>query len=443
MPIFSRLAKIYSALAISLSALCAVAAPLEVYTDSSGKPVSYGGKIEGGKIMIPKTIDYKPVDFRGVWVATVENIDFKQAKTADEFKKQYIEVVNNLKNLGANAIIFQVRPTNDAFYPSKLNPWSRYLAGAEGKGIAGLDDPLKFMVAEAHKRGLEFHAWLNPYRVTNATDLSKDASLKTLDKNNFARKNPELVMCVTKKDGKNQLILNPGEPKVQQHIVATVQELATNYPIDAIHFDDYFYPYGGSGEADKATYAKYNPKRLSLDDWRRDNVNTIIRNIKGTLNTLRQRSGRQVQFGISPFGIWANRSKEIPQGSATRGSQSYVTQYADVRLWVKNGWIDYVVPQLYWQFNHEVAAYAALADWWANVVKGTNVKLYIGLYSSQTGNWPKDMILDQIRYNGKHPQIRGVCLFSYRSLAKPQNAAQEHMVKRLKEIWKRPASTPK
>jgi uncharacterized lipoprotein YddW (UPF0748 family) len=205
---------------------------------------------------------------RGIWVATVNNIDFHQHHDKNSFAKEYLEVVKNLCAKNLDTVIFQIRPTNDAFYKSELNPWSSFLCGKEGEGI-GEFDPLQFMIEEAHKANLEFHAWLNPYRVIASTPLCKQDYLNTLDVKNFARKHPELVLEVALDDGNYQLILNPGEPKVLEFIFATVKEIVDNYNVDAIHFDDYFYPYGGIGDIDKECYAKYNSANLSIDDWRR------------------------------------------------------------------------------------------------------------------------------------------------------------------------------
>ena len=412
---------------------------LEVYRDSSGKPVSYAGTVAGGKVMIPARYVPKRVEARGVWVATVENIDFPQQLNADSFKRYFLQIAKNLSDNNFNFIVFQVRPTNDAFYPSQFNPYSRYLVGKEGHGIDEFD-PLKFMVEAAHQHGLQFHAWLNPYRVVNATPLSKEEYLKTLDLKNFARQHPELVLEIPLENNQRMLILNPGEPEVVNFILLTVREIIQKYDVDAIHLDDYFYPYRGVGNADNATYQKRHGK-LTLDDWRRNNVNTLIRSLNKVIRDHNQLRGKKVQLGISPFGIWANKSEQMPQGSLTRGAEAYSKVYADTRRWGKSGWIDYIVPQLYWPFGRDVAAYAALADWWADTARGTRVNLYIGhgpynFGSSSLWNNPNE-IFDELRYNQRYPEIKGELFFSYKSLFKPSNAIMKKGAERVLTEFKK------
>ena len=427
-----------------LAACCMLEAGESVLkVPGTGKPVAYGGRFSNAKVMIPDTYRPKAREMRGAWVATVENLDFPKHADAASFRRDYLAVVDNLKKSNFNTIIFQVRPMNDAFYPSKLNPWSRWMTGAEGKTLGF--DPLDFMVKEAHRRNLEFHAWLNPYRVVSSTRLRKAAYLRTLAANNFARKNPHLVLEVKRKDGTYSLLLNPGEPRVVRHILATVREIVENYPVDAIHFDDYFYLYGGVGNSDHSTFRQYNPRRLSLEDWRRANVDAIISGVKRELTDYNRRSGRKVAFGVSPFGIWANK-KSMSSGSLTGGNQSFFSQYADTRGWVKKGWVDYIAPQLYWPFTMDVAAYAALADWWADVVRGTPVNLYIGHGVYRLGadsRWHRGELADQLRYNTKLREVDGSILFSYRNVFSPSNPVMRDAVgKVLREYWKTPVPCP-
>ena len=389
----------------------------------TGKPIPYGGTLSSARIKIPKKIRTRNLKMRGVWVATVGNIDFARHKKASDFKREYLDVIRNLRKNNFTAIMYQIRPTNDAFYRSKLNPWSKYLSGKEGQGIKGFD-PLDFMLKETHKRGIEYHAWLNPYRVTHSTNLRKAAYLKTLDPNNFARLHPEFVLEIPRGKGQYQLILDPGQPEVRKFIINTIKEIIENYKVDAIHFDDYFYPYVGVGDLDKATFESHNPEKMNIDDWRRYNVNTVIKDIKQCIDDCEKKQHRKIHFGISPFGIWANK-KSKPEGSLTKGSQSYFTQFADTRLWIKKGWIDYIVPQIYWSFDHEVAAYAALVDWWADTVKNTKTDLYIGQAASRLGSikgWKSpDELYNQMRYNSKNKNVKGTVFFSYSSLFKPRN----------------------
>jgi len=407
----------------------------------TNQPVRYAGKFSSEKVSVP--VSYRPLtrEMRGVWVATVENIDFPACQSSDQFKREYLQIVENLKNANINTIFFQVRPTCDAFYPSKINTVSRYLTGKEGQGLGGFD-PMTFMVSEAHKRGIEFHAWLNPYRVIGKTPMRKNDYLKTLAPDNFAARNPQLVLeAPLPESGGYSLFLNPGHPRVVSHIVETVKEIVTKYPVDAIHFDDYFYLYTDIGSIDQGTYNQFNPNKLSLDNWRRQNVNTAIFEVKNYLNTFNRNNARKVAFGVSPFGIWANAAT-VSGGSLTGGKQSFVTQYADSRKWVKEGWVDYIIPQIYWPFGHDIAAYAALTDWWVKTVRGTNVNLYIGHAVYRLGaekRWGSGELAAQLRYDRKYPEIKGSALFSYRSVFRPENAVMRSGVQRvLKDYWRFP-----
>lgn len=411
----------------------------------TGEALNYGGKPAGGPDKIPENgqpernqpesrqPELRKV--RGVWIATIGNIDFHKHKDRSSFEQEFMEAVNNLAENNFNTLIFQVRPNSDAFYKSELNPWSRYLSGQEGEGIPDFD-PLKFMVETAHRHGLEFHAWLNPYRVSASTTLCKKAYLKTLAPENFARKHPELVLEIPLAGGSRQLILNPGEPEVIKFIIDTVREIVADYAVDAIHFDDYFYPYAGIGKLDEASWEKNNPENLAIDDWRRENVNRMVREIHALL----QSSGRKVKFGISPFGIWANR-KDHPDGSPSKGAQSYCEQFADSRRWIKEGWIDYIVPQLYWEFAHEAAPYAAMLDWWVSQVENTSVELYTGQPVYRLGSsmaWKnQNELADQLRYNARYETVRGTVLFSYSCVFFPKNRYMQQGVKELfKELDK-------
>lgn len=433
-------------------------------------PVAYGGERSDSPVYVPCAYRAKKNEFRGVWVSTIENIDIGKYTSAAAFRSAYNTIVSNLKNAGFNAIIFQVRPMNDAFYPSRLNPWSRWMTGSEGAAFADEPafDPLHYMVNTAHRAGLEFHAWLNPYRVISRTPLSKEKYLKTLDPKNFARKNPHLVLAIPY-DGGRMLILNPGEPQVIRFLLQTVQEIVKKYNVDAIHFDDYFYPYADVGSADAATFKKYAAKGETLENWRRRNVDTFIYSLSVMLRKHNQTAKKNVKLGISPFGIWANRSltpaelakkakaetKAKPEkddtkktqsraeGSLTGGAQSYFKQFADTRRWVRSGWIDYIVPQLYWGFSHRTAPYAALADWWAGCVRGTKCRLYTGhaVYrlGSKSADWKHPMELTcQLLYNSVRPDIHGVVFFSYVRVFQPQNRVKKNEAQRIiRTLWRK------
>ena len=418
-------------------------ATLETLRDENGKPYRYAGRLNNGPVRIPVSYQPKAGELRGVWIATVENIDFGTHANAASFQQDFRNILHSLASKRFNAVFFQVRANNDAFYPSRLNPWSRWLVGQEGKRIPGFD-PLRFMTEETRRRGMESHAWLNPYRVIGKTRLSKRAYLATLAPENFARRHPELVLEAPLSGGQRLLFLDPGRPEVIQHVVDTVSEIARNYDVDGIHFDDYFYPYSEFGNIDAATFRRYNPQKLSLADWRRANVTRLVAGVHEALAEISRRKGRKIRFGISPFGIWANR-KNHPEGSLTAGKESYFAQFADTRGWVRKRYIDYIAPQLYWPFGHEVAAYAALADWWAEQVRGTGVSLYIGTGAYQLGQgkiWqnPNELV-NQLRYNTKHPEIDGVIFFSCRSVLNPSNTIMRGGLDRVfRNCWGRPAT---
>ena len=373
-------------------------------------------------------------DFRGVWVATVGNMDYPRCASAQVFKRTYSLLADRLVRRGCNAVLFQVRANCDAFYPSRLAPYSRWMTGFEGRGYSGFD-PLSFMIKETRRRGMEFHAWFNPYRVVRATRLSKEAYLAGLSPNNFARRNPHLVLAVPMGNGEISLLLNPGEPEVIRHIAAVVREVAQRYRPDAIHFDDYFYPYDGKKLPDNETYRRNNPHKLSLENWRRNNVNTLILQVRRTVDLVNYGKRDKVRFGISPFGIWANYAPETPAGSRTGGQESFHTLFADSRLWVKRRYVDYIVPQIYWHRTHAKASFTVLLDWWCNVVRGTGVKLYIGhaLYRFGTSGWGQDELVQQLRLVRTRREASGSVLFSCRHLLDPATTPIKLGVSR---VWK-------
>lgn len=406
----------------------------------TGKPARYAGDLlEKPDVAVPKNPVFNKKMFRGVWVATVENIDFPQTGNAEEFQKNFIKVADHLKSIHATAMIFQIRPMNDAFYHSNWNPVSKFMTGTENNGF-GSFDPLPFMIRECHKRNIEFHAWLNPYRVAHNVKEKKSAALRKLSKKNYARQNPDQVLEVQGDNGSKLLILDPGHPEVRAFLLKTVREIITKYEVDAIHFDDYFYPYAGTGSADLASFRKFNPKKLSLEDWRRNNVNLMVCSVSSLIREINRKQKRSVQFGISPFGIWGNK-KRLQNGSLTAGSESYFKQYADTRLWVKSGWLDYIAPQLYWTFGHNTAPYAHLTDWWANVIRGTKTKLYIGHSVARLGEnqeWSNSWeIYNQFRYNTMLPGVSGSILYSYSKIFYPINKKMQEGSKKATDVWKK------
>lgn len=358
-------------------------------------------------VMIPKTYEEKTEEFRGVWVATVFNLNMPTHSSESQYKAAYEELIARVKSKNMNAILFQTRPLNDAFYESEYAPFSRYLTGTEGKDPGW--DVMEYMVSYAHSQGIEFHAWMNPYRVANSA-LSKEDYLSTLHDDNFAKQNPDYVINGNI-SGTTPYILDPGRPEVQQYIQNVVREILEKYDVDGVHFDDYFYPYDGmQNYVDQETYSLHNPNNLNRADWRRSNVDTVVKGVKEVVDGHNALNNKTAKFGISPFGIWRNKGSDY-RGSNSSGMQSYDTQYADSRKWVLEGWVHYITPQVYWQFNTSAAPYADIVDWWAELVSGTNVDLIVGHSITSSGLRADEMQL-QLRYNQKYDVIKGEVFYS-------------------------------
>lgn len=362
-------------------------------------------------LALPASAADAPKEFRAVWVSTIYNLDYpsKTGLTVSQLKSEADEILDKCKAMGMTAVILQVRPNGDAFYKSSIYPWSQYLTGSQGTAPSGGFDPLKYWVKEAHARGLELHAWINPYRVTR----SGSADYNSLAASNPAVKHPDWVVKYS--DG--NYYLNPGIPEVRQLVVDGVAEIVRNYDVDGIHMDDYFYP--GTGFSDDAAYKKYGSGFQNADDWRRDNVNQLVK----ALHTAIEKLDSTVSFGVSPFGIWANKSASMPLGSDTSGNQTYFSHYADTRKWVKEGWLDYICPQIYWEIGHGKADYETLANWWADTVRGTGVRLYMGMADYKAGNSSEaspwhgiTAIENQIALNATIPEITGEVHFRYQFL---------------------------
>ncbi|GGG07094.1 family 10 glycosylhydrolase [Paenibacillus aceti] len=367
---------------------------------------TYQGKSHSYVLVVNGETETPKRELRAAWIATVENIDWpaKGAFDAEQQKADFIKILDELKADGMNAIVMQVKPTADAFYPSQYAPWSKWLTGKQGQDPGY--DPLAFMIEEAHQRNLEFHAWFNPYRASMEPDIN------SLIPEHPLRQHEDWLLTYGGK-----LIMDPGLPETQQYIIDSILEVVHNYDIDAVHFDDYFYPYpvAGVNFPDDASYSKYG-NGMNRDDWRRNNVNTLIEHLSKAIKAEKP----YVQFGISPFGIWKNMSSD-PEGSDTKGTESYHAIYADTRKWVQEEWIDYIAPQIYWYFNYGPAAYENLADWWAQQVEGKNVHLYIGHAAYRIGaddpNWlDPEQMPNQILFNRNFDNVKGSIFFSTQSL---------------------------
>ena len=302
---------------------------------------------------------YPKREFRAAWIQSV-NGQFRGMPT-EKLKQNLIGQLNSLQKAGINAIIFQVRPEADALYASRLEPWSRFLTGVQGKAPEPYWDPMQFMIDECHKRGMEFHAWINPYR-------TKTTLKSELAPNHVYNIHPEWFVTYG-----DQLYFDPALPESRRHICMVVGDIVTRYDVDAIHMDDYFYPYPIKGKdfPDDASFARFGGGFSNKGDWRRSNVNVLIKKLHETIREIKP----WVKFGVSPFGIYRNESSD-PLGSKTKGLQNYDDLYADVLLWAREGWIDYNIPQIYWHIGHPVADYETLVKWWARNTE--NRPLFIG-----------------------------------------------------------------
>lgn len=353
-------------------------------------------------------------EFRGAWVTTVYQEQYANQST--EQNKRYLRnLLDKLQDAGVNAILFQARPSADAFYESKYEPWSRYLTKG-GKAPQPFWDPLQFMIEECHQRGMELHAWINPYRVTTIKN-------EKLPAGHLYHKEPGRFV---KYSGDGKLYFDPGLPENREFIVKVIEDIVSRYDVDGIHFDDYFYPYPVSGHKfpDDKSFRKYG-KGKKLADWRRENVDMLIKNVH---DCIRQSSKPWVRFGISPFGIWRNKTSDA-RGSDTNGLQNYDDLYADVLLWADKGWIDYLIPQLYWELDHKRASSLKLIDWWDNSVP-SQCHVYIGQDVERTMKAPdihpskeKNQLKHKVELSRAKPNVLGNCWWPAYALSSDQLGA--------------------
>ena len=360
----------------------------------------------------PNLSDKNVFEFRAVWVATVVNIDWpsKQGLSSQIQKAEFEALLDMHQKNGMNAIIMQVRPSGDALYPSNLEPWSEYLMGKQGEAPSPYYDPLSFMIEATHQRGMEFHAWINPYRAV--FDINKSSIANT----HLSKVHPEWFLTYGDKK-----YFNPGLKEVWEHTNKVVGDLVARYDIDAVHMDDYFYPYKIVGKEfpDESTYQK-NARGLSKDDWRRSNCDTIVKQLSATIHKVKP----GVQFGISPFGVWRNQDKDPIDGSRTIGAQTnYDDLYANILLWLKKGWIDYVAPQLYWEFGHRIAPYEVLLSWWSNHTYGKHCYVGMGIYRANSNPAWKELsqLPRQIVAMRNTPNMKGMIFFSSKTFERNPN----------------------
>ncbi|MEN3322391.1 family 10 glycosylhydrolase [Mariniflexile soesokkakense] len=344
-----------------------------------------------------KLIPNPKADLRGVFVPSISSLSWPTNRNATPAVQQaeLITILDNLKANGYNTVFLQVRPESDALYASSIDPWSYWLTGTQGKAPTPFWDPLEFAVKEAHARGLDLHAWLNPYRV-------KQTPAMELAPNNVAKLHPNWTFQAKLNNTDKALslkMLNPGLPDVRNYIVNVVKDIANRYDIDGIHFDDYFYPYAGMNATpqDAKTFKENNPTNITtIEDWRRNNVNLMIGMVYDAIQTVNTNKNKNIVFGVSPFGIW---KADTPAG--IKGTSSFSALYCDPIAWLNSGKVDYLAPQLYWNINGK-QDYTALSKWWNDQAKRYCKQLYIsqGFYKLD-GNksWEISEIQNQINQN--------------------------------------------
>jgi uncharacterized lipoprotein YddW (UPF0748 family) len=304
-------------------------------------------------------------EFRGVWIASVANIDWPSSAdlTVEQQKNELISALDAHQKAGMNAVMLQIRPAADALYLKSREPWSKWLTGKQGRAPFPAYDPLEFAINEAHKRGIELHAWFNPYRATN------DNKFYDLSPEHITKNKPQWFFTYG-----GIKLFNPGIPEVRDYIVKVFLDVVDNYDIDGVHVDDYFYPYQIDGQHinDLKTFQKYGQGFDNIKDWRRNNVDLLIKMISDSVHKHKP----YIKFGVSPFGVWANKYQN-PGGSDTHGGSSYYELFADSRKWVKEGWVDYINPQIYWPIDDVNCPFNKLLDWWGDNTFDRN--LYIGM----------------------------------------------------------------
>jgi uncharacterized lipoprotein YddW (UPF0748 family) len=372
-------------------------------------------------------------EFRGVWIASVDNIDWplKGMVNPDSQRTEFIRQLEMHKQNGMNAVIVQVRPAADAFYPSPYEPWSQWLTGTQGKAPFPFYDPLEFMIKETHKRGMEFHAWCNPYRA----DFKIGAS--SIAPSHITKIHPDWFL-----DYGDKKYFDPASKDVQQFVVKVVADIVSRYDVDAIHMDDYFYPYRIAGKEfpDDISFKK-SGTRLNKDDWRRSNVDTIIKKLAIAI----KKAKPWVQFGISPFSVWRNNDKD-PRGSNSRAGQTnYDDLYADILLWLKEKWIDYVAPQLYLEIGHDRVDYVKMLEWWSKNAYGRHLYIGHGIYrtagnSPTNAQWRKpEELPNQIKLLRQYPNVQGSIYFSSKSFNNNPNGWNDSL---RNNYYKEPVKTP-
>ena len=377
------------------------------------------------------TIKHPKRELRSAWITTFTNLDWpsKKGLSSSEQKKEFLKIVGDFEKNSINAVIGQVRASSDAFYKSKLSPWSEWLTGHQGQAPDSDFDPLKFMVKECHERNMEFHAWFNPFRAVSHVKFSN------ISKNHITKKKPEWFF----KYG-NTLYYNPGIPEVREYICNVVKEVVHNYDIDGVHFDDYFYPYTIKGEKipDDKEYREHSRGCISKDDWRRDNINLLIQEVAQVIKSEK----KHVKFGVSPLAIWRNQ-KQDPKGSFTNsGQSSFDNLYCDTKLWIEENWVDYMAPQLYWSTSNKFANYNHLINWWTK--NEFDRHLYVGhaIYKLNTKNrhtFGTDELIKQVNISRKNGRVDGNIYFRAKAFVSNHQNFQKSIGE---SIYKYPSLIP-
>lgn len=401
--------KFFSLLITSILLLASCDSPKEVFS-------GYDGKHE----------------WRAVWIATVNNIDWPSSPglTSQEQQKELIDYLDLFKSMNFNSVVLQIRPTADAFYVSRYEPWSIYLTGDQKVAPDPLYDPLEFAIQEAHKRGMELHAWLNPYRVSQDT-----ANLKDMSPDHIYNQKPELFVRHGKK-----LYFDPAYPETREFLVKVIKDLVTRYDLDGIHFDDYFYP--NNDFEDSLSFASHSRGYAAEDKmaWRRENVDLVIKMLRDTIKSVKP----HVKYGISPYAVWRNL-RDDPRGSDTKsyGYTNYDHLHADILHWMEQGWLDYILPQLYFNRGYEAADFNVLANWWQDYSAGTPVYGGLGPYrldsTAKIEAWRNaDEIRQQALILREMPSYHGVCYFNAKNFKDNRLGINEVMY----ELYPNPALVP-
>lgn len=355
---------------------------------------------------------YPKYEMRGAWIATVANIDWPSQSnlSTQEQQDEMIAILDSLEKAHFNAVFFQIRPCGDAFYESEIEPWSKYLSGRQGVEPADFYDPLAFVCNEAHKRCIEVHAWINPYRILNSNRIEE------LYTDHLYHRHPEYFIKYASK-----WYFNPGLEQTQYYLNRVVEDIVSRYDIDAIHMDDYFYPYPVNGLEfkDYSTYQRYPRGFTNIEDWRRDNVTSIVKLLSSTIKRIKP----WVEFGISPFGVWRNYSIDKTGSYSQAGITNYDDLYADINLWMKDSLIDYVVPQLYWSIGRKDVDYVTLLGWWRN--HSRTVSMYSGMAIYKLGDsnlgkaWNRgNEICRQLDVNRETQRVNGQVMYPVHSILK-------------------------